>query len=81
MVTLAELTGATILPMFSVRSDNRTIVVIEPPIRLDPALDREARLRAAIQQFMRRLETWVRRYPGQFRNWHLVGDLRLRPAA
>jgi lauroyl/myristoyl acyltransferase len=73
MVTLAEMTGAPILPVFCARVGHRIGLVVERPIDINAALDRESRLRDAVQQFMDRLEAWVRRYPGQFRNWHLIG--------
>jgi KDO2-lipid IV(A) lauroyltransferase len=72
MATLAELTGATLLPMFCSDEGTGPELVIEAPIEPDRALPREARVRATMQQFMRRLESWVRERPGQFRNWHLL---------
>jgi lauroyl/myristoyl acyltransferase len=79
MVTLAELTGATILPMFCVREDGRARLIIEPPVRVDRTLGREGGITGGVQQYMSRLEHWIRRYPGQFRNWHLVGARAGRP--
>jgi lauroyl/myristoyl acyltransferase len=63
MVSLAKMSGATILPMFCLRQpDGRTTLVFEEPIRVD----------AGVAQYAGILEIYIRRYPDQYRNWHLL---------
>jgi lauroyl/myristoyl acyltransferase len=68
---LARLSGAALLPVFTVRgADQQTIqVVIEPPlaVRLDGEAD--AALQGAAQAFGRVLEGYIRRYPAEWRDW------------
>jgi KDO2-lipid IV(A) lauroyltransferase len=65
---LAALTGAPLLPVFSVREPALGFrMVIEPPIALGPlGTDVHG---AAAAEFLRRHEPWVRRFPDQWRGW------------
>ena len=70
MVSLARLSGATILPIFSFREpDGRVRVVVEAPIYVDTAGERERTMAASIGQYVSRLEDYVRRYPEQYCAW------------
>lgn len=63
MVSLAKISGATILPMFCLRQpEGRTMLVFEEPIRVD----------AGIAQYADMLEAYIRQHPEQYRNWHLL---------
>ena len=63
MVSLARISGATILPMFCLRQPGgSTTLVFEEPIELD----------AGVAQYADMLEIYIRRYPEQYRNWHLL---------
>jgi lauroyl/myristoyl acyltransferase len=65
---LAAVTGAALLPVFSVRdpaSGFRT--AIEPPIALVSARPDIHGVAAA--EFLRRHEPWVRQFPDQWRGW------------
>jgi lauroyl/myristoyl acyltransferase len=63
MVSLAKISGATILPMFCLRQpEGCTTLVIEEPIRLD----------TGVAQYADMLEAYISRYPEQYRNWHLL---------
>ena len=67
---LAALTGAPLLPVFTVRDPAvgfRTIV--DAPIKL--ALDRpsDERCAAAVIEYLERSESWVRKFPEQWRAW------------
>ncbi|HEV8390597.1 MAG TPA: lysophospholipid acyltransferase family protein [Dongiaceae bacterium] len=67
---LAALTGAELLPVFSVRDPKvgfRT--VIEPPIALPAGRRPEERCAAATAEYLRRHEYWVRTFPDQWRGW------------
>jgi len=67
---LASLTGAPLLPVFTVRDPSLGHrVVIEPPIELPDGLAGDERMVAATSAFLRRSEAWVRRYPEQWRAW------------
>jgi lauroyl/myristoyl acyltransferase len=76
LVTLANISGASILPMFCFREHNGEAgVVIEKPIRIDPAADRERKVAAGVALYVSMLEGYIRRYPEQYRNWHLLGEV------
>jgi lauroyl/myristoyl acyltransferase len=63
MVSLAKISGATILPMFCLlQPDGSTTIVFEEPIPVD----------AGVAQYADMLEIYIRRYPEQYRNWHLL---------
>ncbi|WP_374372393.1 lysophospholipid acyltransferase family protein [Dongia sp.] len=67
---LAGLTGAPMLPVFTVRDPALGFrVIVEPPIVLDLHLAADERVVAAAAEFLRRSEPWVRRYPEQWRAW------------
>ena len=71
MVSLARLSGATILPFFCVHKEgDRTALIIESPIRIEAEGDRERGLEKAIGQYASLLECYVKKYPQQYRNWH-----------
>jgi lauroyl/myristoyl acyltransferase len=67
---LAALTGAPLLPVFTIRDPElgfRTIV--DAPIKI--ALDRSSEecCAAAVIEYLERSEPWVRRFPEQWRAW------------
>jgi lauroyl/myristoyl acyltransferase len=67
---LAALTGAPLLPVFVVRDPQLGWrIVVEEPIAL--AFDRSSDERsiAAVAEFLRRSDPWVRKYPEQWRAW------------
>lgn len=68
---LARLTGAVLLPVFTVRgADQQTIrVVIEPALATRSGGEADAALQSAAQAFGRVLEGYVRRYPAEWRDW------------
>jgi lauroyl/myristoyl acyltransferase len=78
MVTLAKLTGAPILPLFCLQENGSTVsLIIESPVCLEMDLDREGNLTKTVQ-YARLLESYIMKYPEQYRNWHLLGS-PLRP--
>jgi lauroyl/myristoyl acyltransferase len=83
MVSLARMCGAAILPVFCVRAHSgRADLVIEPRIPIQQHGDRDSSLRASMASYVRLLESYIRRYPEQYRRWHYVGDAyREREAA
>jgi lauroyl/myristoyl acyltransferase len=73
-ISLAISTGAPLLPLIVVRDEPSGIirVVIEPPIDLPSKLEKDVAIAHAASEYARRLETWIRRYPGQWRGWRYV---------
>jgi len=67
MVSLAKVSGAPLLPIFCAASEP---LVIEAPIRVDPAAERDDALRQALGRYTALLEAWVRRQPELYRSWH-----------
>jgi hypothetical protein len=72
MVSLAKLTGATILPLFCIQESVTTTpcLIIEPPVCLENDVDRESSLKKAVIQYARLLESYIMKYPEQYRSWH-----------
>ena len=67
---LAGLTGAPLLPAFTVRHPKLGWrIAIEAPITLAAGASSEERCIAAAAEFLRRSEPWVRQFPGQWRAW------------
>ena len=67
---LAGLTGAPLLPVFTVRDPKLGFrIVIEAPIEPATDLPSDARVTAAATEFLRRSALWVRRFPEQWRAW------------
>lgn len=68
---LARLSGAALLPVFTVRGpDQDTIrVVVEPALNVASNGDVDDALQDAAQAFGRLLERYVLRYPGEWRDW------------
>lgn len=67
---LAGLTGAPLLPLFTVRDGAAGFrVVIEPPIEMITQGSTDERCIEAAAAFLRRSDPWVRRFPGQWRAW------------
>ena len=65
---LAALTGAALLPVFSVRDSARGYrTVIEAPIELAGARSDGGSEAAA--EFLRRHGSWIRGFPDQWRGW------------
>ena len=68
---LARLSGAALLPVFTVRGTDRDMirVVIEPALAVPRDGDIDDALQGAAQGFGRLLEHYVRRYPAEWRDW------------
>jgi lauroyl/myristoyl acyltransferase len=68
--TLAYTTKAALLPVFAVRrADGTFAVIIEPPLGGLTAASRRAWLDDIVGAYAKRLETYVRQYPGQWCGW------------
>lgn len=67
---LAVLTGAALVPVFSIRDPGQGFrTIIEPPIAPMAAQTPEETCSAAAAEYLRRHEPWVRRFPDQWRGW------------
>jgi lauroyl/myristoyl acyltransferase len=66
---LAGLTGAPLLPLFTVRDGDGFRVVIEKPIQMIDHPSTDERCVAAAAEFLRRSDPWVRKFPEQWRAW------------
>ncbi|HET6159407.1 MAG TPA: lysophospholipid acyltransferase family protein [Dongiaceae bacterium] len=67
---LAALTGAPLLPLFTVRDPKHGFrMVIEEPIAIDASRSSDERCIAAALEYFRRSEPWVRKFPEQWRAW------------
>jgi lauroyl/myristoyl acyltransferase len=67
---LAGLTGAPLLPAFTVRDPKAGWrIVVEQPIPIASDLSSDERCIAAVAEFLARSEPWVRRFPEQWRAW------------
>lgn len=68
---LAQLTGAALLPVFTVRNDAGEFEVhVEAPIAVAQGSDPESFVRDAVCQYVERLEPYVLAYPAQWISWH-----------
>ncbi len=75
-ITIAQRTGAAVLPAFMVRdAQNRLTLHVEPEVKFVETDDREADLRANARLFVQEIEKMVRRHPDQ---WSWMGFRRPR---
>jgi lauroyl/myristoyl acyltransferase len=76
MVSLAKLSGASILPIFCIQESTGAIILtIDSPIRIERDMGRERGLEDSLKEYAGRLEAYVRRYPDLYREWHLLEKL------
>jgi lauroyl/myristoyl acyltransferase len=76
MVSLAKISGASILPMFCLQErDGQTRLIIERPIHVETGVGRERGLEKSVAEYVGLLESLIRRYPEQYRSWHYVHRL------
>jgi len=68
---IARLAGAALLPVFTVRgpADERIRVVIEAPISIAAEGSMDDAVQDAARQFGALLESYIRRYPAEWRDW------------
>ena len=74
MVSLAKISGASILPIFCIQEKNgKTSLIIEPPILIETEVGRKQVLEKGVIHYVRLLEFYIRKYPEQYRNWSFRG--------
>ncbi len=70
MMNLAKISGAPLLSIFCIQSQNvEPTLIIERPIELGTSGNRDEVLQNALAQYLQLLESYVRKYPGMYRNW------------
>ena len=70
MVSLAKISGASILPILCIQEKNgKTSLIIEPPILIETEVGREQVLEKGVIQYVSLVESYIRKYPEQYRNW------------
>lgn len=75
MVSLAKISGASILPIFCIQEERgKTSLIIEPPIRIEKEVDRERALEKGVIQYVSLLESYIRKYPKQYRDWTFLAS-------
>jgi KDO2-lipid IV(A) lauroyltransferase len=75
VISLTRLSGAALLPIFCFDDPpGRPRLVIEPPVAVEAGPRRDRAVEDALRRYAALLETYVRRYPSQYRNWHLLGQ-------
>lgn len=73
LVSMARLTGAVILTIFCYTQNEKTRLHIGAPLSVPQDMERDAAQRAVLEQYAERLESLIREFPEQYRNWHLTG--------
>lgn len=74
MVSMSKLSGAPILPLFCIKEESgKTTLIIKRPINMESVTDRKSGLESCVSIYANILETYIKLYPEQYRNWHLVG--------
>jgi lauroyl/myristoyl acyltransferase len=75
MVSLAKISGASILPILCISEKNdKTSLIIEQPILIETEVGREQVLEKGVLQYVRLLESYIQKYPEQYRNWTFWGE-------
>jgi lauroyl/myristoyl acyltransferase len=70
-VSLAKLTGAPILPLFCIQESGDTVrLIIESPIPIEANGDRERCQEQTLIRYVSLLESYIKKYPEQYRNWN-----------
>jgi lauroyl/myristoyl acyltransferase len=70
-IEIARMTGAALLPMFTVRNESGGFELhVEAPIKIENSGDREELCRQALLEYVHVLENYVARYPGQWVCWY-----------
>ena len=67
MVSLAKISGASILTMFCLQEKNgRTDLIIECPIHIETGVDKERSLENGVAQYINLLEAYIKRHPEKY---------------
>lgn len=81
MVSLSRITEAPILPVFCTQeAADRIALIVEPSLGVDANMDRDNAAEVCIDQYVSLLESYVRKHPGQYYNWHVTHHAPANPA-
>jgi lauroyl/myristoyl acyltransferase len=70
VASLGRLSGASLLPLFCVEEPaGRYRLAVEPPLDVPAGAGRDQGPAETMGQYVRLLDSYIRRYPGQYRNW------------
>lgn len=70
-VSLAKISGASMLPLFCFAdAEGTTRLDILPPVQIRCDGEREQGLEKSVLEFTSLLESYLKNYPEQYRNWH-----------
>jgi lauroyl/myristoyl acyltransferase len=73
MVSLAKVSGATLLPLFCVQDDDGIpTLTIGPPIAAEAGAGRQSALQSGVTQWVALFEAHVKAHPGKYRAWHIT---------
>jgi lauroyl/myristoyl acyltransferase len=79
MMSLGRISGAPILPIFCMRSQNgATSLIIEPPVEFSGSGQRDELAQDALTRYLQLLESYIKAHPGAYRDWHAVPISRTR---
>jgi lauroyl/myristoyl acyltransferase len=79
VVSHALMSGTPLLPMFCFEEPSgRPRLVIEPPLVFESGRHRDRVVEDALTRYVRLLESYIRRYPSQYRAWHSLGRPAIR---
>jgi lauroyl/myristoyl acyltransferase len=75
-VSLARLSNAPLLPVLCVETAHGGMrVIIEKSLPPLHGITRDAGFESSLGQYAKLLDDYVRRYPEQYRNWHLLDEV------
>ena len=73
MVSLARTSGAAIVPILCLETDDgNASLILEEAIRVGEEDNRERQVERIISQYAALMECYIHRYPGSYRNWHMA---------
>ena len=78
---LATTTGASLLPVFSIRTGDGFRVLVQPPLILEEGLGRPGAVSSLLRQYGARLEAFVHEHPEMWCGWLTYPPALWRPIA
>lgn len=73
-VSLARITGASIVPIFCVTEANRERVILSNPIRFEENGNWNEAVMQGVSSYAALLESYIRRYPDHWHSWHKLAS-------
>lgn len=80
MVSLAKISGASLLPMFCIQERNdKARLILERPVNIKTDADREQGIENSVAEYVALLESYIMKYPGKCRSWHFLDKVYENP--